>query len=116
VREIEQSVPAHLGRWWTRDLWSLHSAAWWRRHWERSGILDILEADTLPGGWRLWLDWLEHVAPDNAAEREALASDAGEYLGYVRVVGRRRDDIELAEPIVSVPTQYARRPLLRSDG
>jgi cyclopropane fatty-acyl-phospholipid synthase-like methyltransferase len=116
VREIEQSVPAHLGPWWTRDLWSLHSSAWWRRHWERSGILDIREADTLEEGWRLWLEWLEHVAPDNVTEREALVSDAGQYLGYVRVVGRRRSDIELAEPIVSVPTRYARRPLLRSDG
>ena len=28
----------------------LHSAAWWRRHWERTGILDPDLADTLPDG------------------------------------------------------------------
>ena len=70
--------------------WCLHSAAWWARHWGRTGILDIEVADTLPDGWRLWLDWLRLVAPDNATEIRALEADAGSYLGYVRVVGRRR--------------------------
>jgi hypothetical protein len=45
----------------------LHSAGWWR-HWERTGILDIDLADTLPDGWRLWRDWQTVIAPDNAAE------------------------------------------------
>ena len=39
---------------------------------------------------------------------------AGRHLGYVRAVGRRRADARLHEPIVSVPTQYTERPLLRS--
>jgi cyclopropane fatty-acyl-phospholipid synthase-like methyltransferase len=28
--------PIHA--WWTPSHWCLHSAAWWRRHWERTGI------------------------------------------------------------------------------
>jgi cyclopropane fatty-acyl-phospholipid synthase-like methyltransferase len=113
MREIEESVPEHLARWWTSDLWSLHSAAWWRRHWDRAGVLDIRQADTLGDGWRLWLEWLKWVAPDNLAETEALTADAGAYLGYVRAIGRRRAGVEVAEPIVSVPTQYTQHPLLR---
>src|SRR3954469_22104318 len=113
VREIEGPLPDHLRGWWTPDLWCLHSAAWWRRHWERTGILDIASADTLPDGWRLWLDWHKLIAPDNAAEIQALEADRGRSLGYVRVVGRRRTDSHLEEPIVSVPTQYTKRPLLR---
>ena len=70
-------------------------------------------ADTLPDGWRLWLDWLRLVAPDNATEIQALEADSGSHLGYVRVVGRRRAETQLSEPIVSVPTQYERKPLLR---
>ena len=54
MREIEGPVPEHLREWWTADLWCLHSAAWWRRHWERTGILDVELADTLPDGWRFW--------------------------------------------------------------
>jgi cyclopropane fatty-acyl-phospholipid synthase-like methyltransferase len=113
VREIEGPPPEHLRSWWTPDLWCLHTAAWWRRHWERTGILDIDVADTLADGWRLWLDWHEAIAPDNAAEIEALKADRGSYLGYVRVVGRRRADVQLQEPVVSVPTQYVKAPLLR---
>jgi SAM-dependent methyltransferase len=114
IQEIEGPVPDHLQEWWDQDLpWCLHSAAWWRRHWEKTRILDIAVADTLPDGWRLWIDWLEQVAPENRIEFQALKTDSGRYLGYVRVVGRRRADAPLTEPIVTVPTQYAKKPLLR---
>jgi SAM-dependent methyltransferase len=106
-------IPSHLARWWTPDLVCLHSAVWWRRHWERTGIMDIELADSLPDGWRFWLDWLKLIAPGNVTEINALEADAGRNLGYIRVVGRRRAKPQLMEPIVSVPTQYAKQPLLR---
>src|SRR6516165_10748615 len=65
MREIDGPVPAHLREWWTPDLWCLHSAPWWLRHWDRTGILDVAVADTLPDGWRLWRDWLSVIAADN---------------------------------------------------
>jgi cyclopropane fatty-acyl-phospholipid synthase-like methyltransferase len=114
VREIEGLVPEHLQGWWTPDLWCLHSAAWWRRHWERTGIMDIELADTLPDGWQFWRDWILAVAPDNVAEIQALEADRGSYLAYVRLVGDRRAGVQLEEPIVSVPTQYTKKPLLRN--
>ena len=114
VREIEGPVPEHLCRWWTQDLWCLHSAAWWRRHWGRTGILDIDTADTMPDGWQRWLDWHRVAAPDNELEIKALEADRGNYLGYVRLVGRRQGQTKLADHIVSVPAQYTKMPLLRS--
>jgi cyclopropane fatty-acyl-phospholipid synthase-like methyltransferase len=113
MQEVEGSVPEHLREWWTQDVWCLHSAAWWRRHWGRTGIMDIEVADSMPEGWQRWLDWLRVVAPDNATETKALEEDRGRYLGYARVVGRRRSQILLEEPIVSLPAQYIKVPLLR---
>jgi SAM-dependent methyltransferase len=114
MHELEGPVPEHLREWWAQDQpWCLHSAAWWQRHWGRTGILDVTVADTLPDGWRFWVDWLRLVAPDNATEIRALEADAGGLLGYVRVVGRRRAEAPLMEPVVSVPAQYAQKPLLR---
>jgi SAM-dependent methyltransferase len=114
TREIEGEIPAHLRDWWAQDRpWCLHSAAWWRRHWGRTGVLDVETADTLPDGWRFWIDWQRHVAPDNATEIAALAADAGATLGYVRAVGRRRADAPVAEPVASVPMRYEKKPLLR---
>jgi SAM-dependent methyltransferase len=115
AQEIDGPVPEHLRAWWTHDLWCLHSASWWRRHWERTGIVGIEIADTMPDGWNLWLEWQRTLVPDNHAEIQALEADRGRYLGYVRVVGRRQGESELADPNVVVPEQYTRTPLLRSD-
>jgi hypothetical protein len=70
----------------------------------------------LADGWRFWVDWLRLVAPDNVTEIGALEADAGSHLAYVRVVGRRRAEAPLYEPVVSIPMQYDQKPLFRSLG
>jgi hypothetical protein len=72
-------------------------------------------ADTMPDGWQRWLDWHRVIAPDNEAEIKALEADRGHYLGYVRLVGRRQGQATLAEHIVSLPAQYTKQSLLRSE-
>jgi SAM-dependent methyltransferase len=114
VQEIEDSVPEHLREWWTQDVWCLHSAAWWRRHWERTGIMDMELADTMPDGWQLWLDWHRALAPGSEVEIKVLEADRGRFLGYVRLVGRRQGLATLADHIMSLPEQYTKKPLLRS--
>jgi cyclopropane fatty-acyl-phospholipid synthase-like methyltransferase len=116
MQEIEGAVPDHLRLWWEPGMWCLHSAAWWRRHWERTALVTIEVADTMPDGWQAWLDWQRAVAPENATEIEAVQVDRGRFIGYVRLVGHRRPDAQLEEPIVSIPTQYTRKPLLRLEG
>ena len=106
VREIEGSLPEHLRQWWTQDLWGFHSPSWWRRHWERTGIMDIDVADTMPDGWQRWLDWHRVVAPDNEAEIKALEADRGSYLGYVRVVGRRQGQVKLGDFVRTLHQQH----------
>ena len=93
-------------------MWCLHSATWWRRHWQRTGILDVEVADSLSDGWKLWLDWQLEIAPDNAVEIAALEADRGRFLTFVRTVGRRTARA-LEEPITSIPRSYTPRPLLR---
>jgi SAM-dependent methyltransferase len=119
VREIEGEVPEHLRAWWTQDMWSFHSAAWWRRHWERTGIVRVEIADAMPDGWKRWLEWQRAVAPDNATEIQAIEEDRGRFIGYGRVVGRRRAEAKLEEYCwpdtlrTLVPPQYTKKPLLR---
>jgi len=116
MRELEDPVPAHLDEWWgTESPYCLHSATWWRRHWERTGILDVEVADNMPGGWHRWLEWQRFATPHNKVEIKALEADRGEYLGYVRVVGRRRAQANLFDPMVSLPAQYTQKPLLRKE-
>jgi SAM-dependent methyltransferase len=114
TQEIDGPVPEHLREWWTHDLWCLHSAAWWRRHWERTGIVDVELADTMPEGWQRWLDWHRVIAPDNHAEINAIEADRGSYIGYVRFVGRRGEGA-LGDHIQSITTRYTKHPLLREE-
>jgi SAM-dependent methyltransferase len=116
MQEIDGPVPSHLRNWWEPSMWCLHSAAWWRRHWERTGIVRIERADTLADGWQFWLKWQQAVAPGNTTEIQTLEADRGRHLGYVRVIARRSVDAVLEEPIVSVPTSYTKVPLLRETG
>jgi len=115
VQEIDGPLPDHLRAWWEPEpaLWAFHSPGWWRRHWERSGAVDVTHADSLPDGWRYWLDWHRAVAPDNHVEIAAVEADAGRNLGYLRVVARRRTEAKIDPPITSMPTQYVKTPLLR---
>jgi cyclopropane fatty-acyl-phospholipid synthase-like methyltransferase len=113
MNEFGDELPEHLRAWWTPDLWCVHSAAWWRRHWERCGAVAVTTADTMPDGWKMWLQWHREIAPDNAAEIAALEADAGRNLGYVRVVACRRPEFELGPHVTSVPSEYTKAPLLR---
>jgi hypothetical protein len=75
--------------------------------------MHVETADTMPDGWQLWRDWIKVIAPENVLEIETVEADAGEYLGYVRAVGRRRADAKLIPPFASYPTEYLQKPLLR---
>lgn len=112
LQEIDE-VPEHLREWWTSDCWCLHSPAWWRRHWEKYGIVDVDTADALADGWRNWLDWLRLIAPENTTEIAAVEQDQGRYFGYYRVAGRCKPGIQLDEPVTSLTMEYKKAPVLR---
>lgn len=112
--EIDDPIPDHMAEWWASEMpYCLHSSAWWRRHWQRSGIVTVEIADSLIDGWQFWRDWLMLVAPENEKEIRAVASDAGRNFGYVRAVGRRRAEVQLFDPLMSIPAEYSPKPLLR---
>jgi cyclopropane fatty-acyl-phospholipid synthase-like methyltransferase len=120
VRDWDGDLPKHLASFWSQDCWALQSIATWRRLWERTGIVDIETADVMENGWQYWRQWQQQHWPDNVGEIAMLEEDAGQYLGYVRLVGRRRAGVELAEyawpdPLKVWPTAYEKKALLRAD-
>jgi cyclopropane fatty-acyl-phospholipid synthase-like methyltransferase len=107
--ELGDEMPAHLSTCFSgTDLASFRSPEWWRSHWARTGLLDVLSADLVPDGAALWLRWVEGIrryaqatgrwppgppAIDrfavNARYIEMLRIDAGRTIGFPRVVARR---------------------------
>lgn len=93
VAELE-TLPPHLARVWDPACWTFHSPEWWRRLWERSGLVEVERADLLPDGWREWLLWLE-VCRDMGVDTDPneirmVRDDAGRNLGFSRIVASRR--------------------------
>lgn len=109
TRELD-AVPKHLAQWWEPATWCLHSAPWWRRHWERTGVLQVVEASTMPDGWLQWLAWQRLVAGNNTTEIMALEADQGAVLGYVRVAAVRTRHV-VDDPITAIPTTYDPQPV-----
>ena len=94
LKELDGAVPAHLAAYWQWDWWTFHSPQWWRRHWEKTGLVEVERADIVPDGWKHWLKWLEvcqdagYPAPPD--EIAMLRADAGRTLGFTYVVAHKR--------------------------
>lgn len=120
VQEFDGPVPEHLQHFWSQDLWSMHSAQWLRRHWERTGIVKIELEETMPDGGQLWLNWHQAVQPGNQMEIESLHADQGRNLSYIRVIGRRQGHVQLEDycwpaTMQPIPAAFISHPLLRSE-
>jgi hypothetical protein len=74
-------------------LLRLAQPAWWRRHWEKTGLVTVEVADQLPNGWQDWLHWNEVCDRDRGTpgqeEAQMLHADGGRTLGLTRVIARR---------------------------
>lgn len=86
-KEFEDELPPELVPYWEPEFYSWHSPDWWRRHWKRSGRLDVEIADTLPDkeGSRIFLIW-EDVMDHSGL----IGADAGRNISFVRVTARRK--------------------------
>jgi len=91
VNEMRHPVPQHLERFWGSDAWCLRTAAWWREHWERTGLVDVQTNDVLADGWKHWLDWGK-ACDCSDWYLETIEKDAGQNLCYIRSIAQRSDD------------------------
>jgi cyclopropane fatty-acyl-phospholipid synthase-like methyltransferase len=98
LHELNGELPTHLVSHWNWQWWSFHSPQWWQRHWEKTGLVDVEIADSIPDGWKHWLKWVEvchdqgfdQRLPSSQQEIDMLRSDAGQTLGFTRLVARKR--------------------------
>jgi cyclopropane fatty-acyl-phospholipid synthase-like methyltransferase len=86
----DHPVPRVVG--WEAAAW--HSPAWWRRHWQLSGMVEDVEADWHKGGRDDWLRWARagaqrrNTGPDPAVAM--LEADHDEDIGFTLLTARKR--------------------------
>jgi cyclopropane fatty-acyl-phospholipid synthase-like methyltransferase len=97
-----REIPHHLTRkqsngtsFWEDECNSFLTKETWREIWEGSNRVEVERADTMPDGWRHWRDFeiaLEEAGKNRfASVAEALDEDQGRYLGFIRLVGKRKE-------------------------
>ena len=96
--ELSNGSTEALRPYWEWEFGSFHSASWWRRHWSKTGLVEVARADAMADAWRLWVEWYDccfeaDVPPGGGAavtrEAEMLRLDQGRTLNWVRAVARR---------------------------
>jgi len=56
--------------------------------WERTGIMDINVADTMPDGWQVWLDWQRAVAARESQLWFRSVWHSGDLVLHLGITGR----------------------------
>jgi hypothetical protein len=92
-QEFLNDIPVHLKKDWEWEFCSFHSPAWWKKHWEKTGKVEVVTADTIPDGWQQWLSWdqvcQEAGYPYGEKDMALLQVDAGRNLGFTRIIAKR---------------------------
>ena len=92
MSEFALDPPEHLRDGWDWQFATFHSAAWWSRHWQRSGKFDVEISDHLEHGWRYWAHWdrVYEDAKGIPGDADMVELDGGRNLTFVRIVARKR--------------------------
>jgi len=101
--ELPDGPPNSLRPYWEWDFCSFHSPEWWRKHWQKTGLVNVESAKSLPEGWAIWADWSEVCNKTGAGleggipagrDAEMLRVDAGETLGLSRIMATKPDSAD----------------------
>jgi hypothetical protein len=96
MRDLEGRLPEQILPFWAHECWTRHTVDWWRWHWQRTGMVDGIDVDVLPDGWKLWLQWkkaraiVEGENPSLTSDIQVLEADRGRYMGFIRMVARKK--------------------------
>jgi cyclopropane fatty-acyl-phospholipid synthase-like methyltransferase len=83
--------PPHLRDHWRWDFGAFHSPAWWEQHWAKTGKVERVITEWLPGGHELWVEWERIMVASSTAngepayerDRDLLLADTEHLLGFV---------------------------------
>ncbi|MHB1317205.1 MAG: SAM-dependent methyltransferase [Anaerolineae bacterium] len=86
LNEFAGLVPDYLRPYWQPDYYSWHSPAWWRTHWERTGMVSVEVCDTFPDGegYKIFQRFEQAIHGD-----QMITLDGGRNITFVRTVVQR---------------------------
>ena len=95
TREFEKGYPETLKSLWSEEMFSFHSAAWWRHLWEKTGIAEIKSCYDIADPKEIWYPWAywseEHLDLPGIKDTEFLAADKENQMALIVMSAVLRD-------------------------
>lgn len=91
IRSIEEA-PEYLRPQYEKYWSSIHTVQWWKQHWQKTGLVDIQNAEFLPeSDWLLRKYWVERP-PDQDKDpiMRAVPKDDDRLIGLFCLVARKK--------------------------
>jgi len=57
IKDVTNGIPDYIQKFLGDELWTWQTLSWWKNLWEKTGLVSMDIADTLPDGCELWLRW-----------------------------------------------------------
>jgi hypothetical protein len=92
VFPLQLDAPEFLRPQYARYWSNVHTLAWWQRHWEKTGLVDLQCAELLPESDELLRDYVEGRAPGQLEDciMRAVPGDHEQLIALFRLVARKR--------------------------
>ena len=97
VPEFGDMIPEPLEPYWDWEFCCFHSPQWWRRHWAKTGLVRVDQADLIDDGWRDWHRFNELTLPTATGwfadagrnTKSMLEADRGRHLGFAWITATK---------------------------
>ena len=99
AREFDKGYPDTLKDYWVGDMFSFHSKGWWRRLWEKTGIVDITACYDIDDPKGIWMpyavatsDWAKEEI--GFSDEDFLNADTNDDMALVVMAARKKQPSE----------------------
>jgi len=92
TKEFEKGYPETLEGFWEGEMFTFHSAAWWRNLWEKTGLVEITACYDIPDTHGIWLPYAE--AEGDLNELKFLAADTNKDLVFTAMAAHKIKEYE----------------------
>ncbi|WP_225369530.1 hypothetical protein [Methanobrevibacter arboriphilus] len=80
MQEFKNGYPETHKSFWYEDMFSFHSADWWKNLWEKTGIVNISSCYNIPDAKEIWYPFAHWAREHFSSQKEEIGFDDVEFL------------------------------------
>ena len=94
-KDCHDNLPPELLLSWTPEQMAyLHDVDYWHRIVSHSRDAEVIEVSQMESNEEVWADWLKQEKRYAISDRKSMEAGAGKYLNFVKIVLRKKSQIE----------------------